>query len=566
MEDALKIFGKDPATNPAFTDKVKSDRLRKAFDSLTRSLIDRIESLNENQMLFLCTGALADQVDLGEGSITLLDRGIYDALLEAYRDVPSKLPEQADYVYTAWDRARMIAADELYALDPQQAGKRRPKKEAADPSQDPKLARETAIGRRNACVKDLEAAMPSLQKLFEAAQTVDSTAAGKALECMKSFTDQAGGRAPEAVGSAKMDLDREVLNAAPTLKTYAEAAATNLLKIRQLAEKYGPVLAELRKTLREIEALNAVKTDSMRKRFVTFDIDRVAKIKTDFGYTGGFVAATAENSANRVATSSSRVLLNSHLNMEQDPLRNQLCTPENVHAAMQKILAVHVNAFPKSPSGAFQIPPVIIEPVRNVVDWLEDRFIMSAVSGEIMRKGPHFSLSPLEAQVMKAIGMYLSKDSIYNFRGEQNAGTFMGDYSGKVEKSAKVVFAGADKKMTMVASAKQVDAAGREQAVSDYIEFVFNVLNGLMPNPKMSKRRIAVLLRYVIIKDLQFTVILMLRYAAMTELQEVRESLMKHVQNNYNEAKRLVEESWNDEQVPRVLGPKPTQFMQKMFG
>ena len=73
----------------------------------------------------------------------------------------------------------------------------------------------------------------------------------------------------------------------------------------------------------------------------------------------------------------------------------------------------------------------------------------------------------------------------------------MGEYSGKVEKSAKVVFAGADKKMTMVASAKQVDAAGREQAVADYMEFTFNVMNGLMPNPKMSKRRIAILLRYV---------------------------------------------------------------------
>ena len=28
VEDALKTFAKDPATNPSFTDKVKSDRLR----------------------------------------------------------------------------------------------------------------------------------------------------------------------------------------------------------------------------------------------------------------------------------------------------------------------------------------------------------------------------------------------------------------------------------------------------------------------------------------------------------------------------------------------------------
>jgi hypothetical protein len=565
VEDGIKAFGKDTAANPAFTDKVKCDRLRKAFDALTRQLLDRIEALNSEQSLFLCTGALADQVDLGEGPIQLLDRGIYDGLMAAFQAAPS-LPEDADYVYTSWDRARMIAADELYALNPQDSGKRRPKKDAAALAADPKVARETAMGKRNAQIKEMDGVLPALQQLYSAAQSVDPAAARAALDTMKTFVDQAAGRAPEATGQAKMEQERDILNAGPALKAYAEQAATNLLKIRQLAEKYGPVLGELRKTLREIESLNAVKTDSMRKKFVSFDTEKVAKLKTDFGYTGGFVAATAENAANRVATSGSRVLLNSHFNMEQDPLQNQICTPENVHAAMQKILGVHSNAFPKGPSGAFQIPPVILEPIRNVVDWLEDRFIMSVVSGESPKKGPNFSLTPVEAQVMRAIGMFLSKDSIYNFRGEQNAGTFMGEYSGKVEKSAKVVFAGADKKMTMVASAKQVDAAGREQAVSDYMEFVFNVLNGLMPNPKMSKRRIAILLRYVVVKDLQFTVILMLRYAAMAEMQEVRESILKHTQNNYTEAKRLVEESWKDDQVPRVLGPKPTQFMQKMFG
>lgn len=566
VEDGVKTYGKDSVANPSFTDKIKSDRLRKGFDALTRQLLDRIEALNDNQMLFLCTGALADSVDLGEGTVTLLDRGVYDGLMSAYKAV-DQLPEAADYVFTSWDRARMIAAEELYGLDPQTAGKRRPKKEAsADGTVDPKQAREQAMGKRNGLVKDLDMALPVFGKLFEAVQAVDPGPAKQALELMKTFVDQAAGRVPEPQGAEKMSMDRDILNAAPSVKAYAESAATNLLKIRQLADKYGPLLIDLRKSLREIEALNAVKTDSMRKKFVSFDTDKVAKIKTDFGYTAGFVAATAENAANRVATSGSRVLLNSHVQLDQDPLANQICTPENVYAAMQKILGVHVNAFPKSPSGAFQVPPVILEPIRNVVDWLDDRFLMSVVSGEQVKKGPNFSLTPVEAQVMKAIGMYLSKDSIYNFRGEQNAGTFMGEYSGKVEKSAKVVFAGADKKMTMVASAKQVDAAGRETAVADYMEFTFNVMNGLMPNPKMSKRRIAILLRYVLIQDIQQTVIYMLRYAAMAEMQEVRESILKHVQNNYAEAKKLVEDSWKDEQVPRILGPKPTQFMQKMFG
>ena len=563
VEDGVKAWGKDSAV---VAEKIKSDRLRKAFDALTRSLLDRIEGLNDEQMLFLCTGALGDVVDFGEGPINLVDRAFYDGLMAAFKTVPS-MPEEADYIYTAWDRARMIATDDLYALDPQTAGKRRPKKEAAAGGVvDPKLAREQALGKRNAMVKELDAALPVFEKLFDAAKSVDMEPGSQALELMKKFVAQASGREPEPQGNAKMDMDRNILNASNTVKKVAEDAATNLLKVRQLADKYGPVVLELRKTLRELEGLNAVKTDSMRKKFASFDVDKIGKIKTDFGYTAGFVGATAEAAANRVAMSGSRVLLNAHMQMDQDPLKNQIATPENVHAAMQKLLKIHINAFPQSPSGAYNIPPIILEPIRNVVDWLDDRFVMSVVSGEQVKKGPNFSLNPVEAQVMRAIGMYISKDSIYNFRGEQNAGTFMGEYSGKMEKSAKVVFAGADKKMTMVASAKQVDSAGRETAVTDYIDFVFAIFNGLGPNPKLSKRRIAILLRYVILQDLQFTVILMLRYAAQTELGEVRESILKHTQNNYTEAKRLVEESWKDIQVPRILGPKPTQFMSKMFG
>src|SRR6185436_1986852 len=88
VEDGLRAYTKDTATNPSFTDKVKCEKLRKTFDSLTRNLIDRkLDSLNDAQMLFLCTGALADEVQVpgkpGEPEITakLLNRDFYDALL-----------------------------------------------------------------------------------------------------------------------------------------------------------------------------------------------------------------------------------------------------------------------------------------------------------------------------------------------------------------------------------------------------------------------------------------------------------------------------------------------------
>jgi hypothetical protein len=567
VEDGIKAYAKDTAQNPSFTDKVKSDRLRKAFDALTRALIDRVEALNDNQMLFFCTGAIADEVTLqGEPTAKLLDRGLYDQLMETFKRSP-ELPEEMDYILTSWDRARMIALDELIALDPQASGKRRPKK--ADPNaatEDPKALKEQALGKRNQLLQELNQVLPNLDKLFGSFSTADPTPGKQALDTIHAFVDQASGKAPAAEGTAKLELDRSIMAAGDNLKKFAEAQATVLLKLREIASKYTPQILELRKTLRELEGLSQVKTDSVRKKFVSFDVDKIALIKRDWGYTAGFVAATAESAATRVAMSGSRILLNDHLQMENDPFNNQICTPEKVHAAMQKVLSIHTNLFPRSPSGAPIIPPFIIEPIRNTVDWMDDRFDMALVSGEPAKKGPMFSLNPVEHQVMKACGMFLSKDSIYNFRGEQNTGTFMGEYSGKVEKSAKVVFAGADKKMTMVASAKQVDAAGRDQAVADYIEFIFNVLNGLGPNPKMSKRRIAVLLRYVIINNLQNTVILMLRYAGQTELAECRESILKYTANNYADAKKLVEDSWADPQIPRILGPKPTQFMQKMFG
>ncbi len=567
VEDGIKAYGKDIVTNPSFTDKVKADRLRKSFDALTRALIERIEALNDYQMLFLCTGALGDEISVGgDAPVKLLSRQVYDGLMNIYKNT-SDLPEEMDYVLTAWDRARMIAMDLLYALDPQQAGKRRPKPAGAGGGEgDPKMVREVAIGRKNALVIELETLVPTLEKLFESIQNLDSSQGRQGLETLKIFVDQASGRLASAEGTAKLDLDRNILNSADAMKKYAESGATVLLKIRELSTKYAPQIAELRKTLRELDGLQAVRTDSVRKKFASFDIDKVALIKRDFGYTAGFVAASAESASTRMAFSGSRVLLDSHFNTD-DPLNQQICTPERVHKAMQKILLVHPNLFPRSPSGASIVPPIIIDPIRNVVDWLDDRFLMALVSGEGSKKGPNFSLDPVEMQVMRACGMFLSKDSIFNFRGEQNMGTYMGDYSGKVEKSAKVVFAGADKKMTMIASAKQVDSAGRDQAVGDYIEFTFNILNGLGPNPKMSKRRIAVLLRYMVFQDPQTTVNLLLRYAALTELGEVRESLLKLTNTNYAESKRLVENAWVvDAQVPRVLGPKPQQFMQKMFG
>ena len=87
--------------------------------------------------------------------------------------------------------------------------------------------------------------------------------------------------------------------------------------------------------------------------------------------------------------------------------------------SLKKICSIHTNAFPKDEDGNYMIPPILIEPIRNYVDFLEDRFIMGFVTGEPGKKGAKVSFSPIDFQIMKAVGMYLAKDPIYDYRGEK---------------------------------------------------------------------------------------------------------------------------------------------------
>jgi len=52
----------------------------------------------------------------------------------------------------------------------------------------------------------------------------------------------------------------------------------------------------------------------------------------------------------------------------------------------------------------------MVEPLRNFVDFYEDRFVMSFVSGETVRKGPFVTFNPLEVQMLRLCALYLTKD------------------------------------------------------------------------------------------------------------------------------------------------------------
>jgi len=233
--------------------------------------------------------------------------------------------------------------------------------------------------------------------------------------------------------------------------------------------------------------------------------------------------------------SGSRILLNEHLTMENDPVNTQILHPEKVHAAMQKILKIPHQPLSALPFRRADHPPFIIEPIRNVVDWMDDRSCWPWSRATPVKKGPSFSLDAVEHPGHARLRMYLLQGLDLQFpRRSKNVGTFMGEYSGKVEKSAKVVFAGADKKMTMVAPRpRQVDSAGRDTAVGDYIEFIMQ--RPQWPGPHSENVQAPHRHFFCVtssLADLQNTVILMLRYAGQTELGECPRIHPSKITNN----------------------------------
>ncbi len=197
---------------------------------------------------------------------------------------------------------------------------------------------------------------------------------------------------------------------------------------------------------------------------------------------------------------------------------------------------------------------------------MEDRFIMGFISGEPAKKGANVSFTPVDVQVMKAVGLYLAKDPIYNYRGEINERTFMEYYTNKKKKKAQVKWTGEDKKFNLAITSELVDAASREDAVQDYIDFVFNVVNGLGPPPKMSKRKVCILLRYATIYNIENNVKLLLQYVAQSEPTEVRDTIVKYYNRNYEQAKEVVRKIVKeDAQVQRTLGNNPEFVVAKIF-
>ena len=265
----------------------------------------------------------------------------------------------------------------------------------------------------------------------------------------------------------------------------------------------------------------------------------IEQIKADIETTNNVCVRAADTSPMRVPFSASRILLSKHFPDQGDPM-DSLCTPPAVLAALDKILKIHTNLFNRDWEGKHIIPSIMIEPLRNFVDFFEDRFVMSFVSGETVRKGAFVTFNPLEVQVLRLCALYLTKDPIYDYRGEVRTGTFMGDYMGKIEKETKVKWTGQDKKFSLAATQSMQDEASRDDAIADYIDFINAIANNISPNPKLSKRRLAILLRYVLFDKVEKNIAAILKLVTQTDPGEAKTAIMSFAKDNIDLAKDLV--------------------------
>jgi hypothetical protein len=292
----------------------------------------------------------------------------------------------------------------------------------------------------------------------------------------------------------------------------------------------------------------------------------IAQIRVDIDTTNNACVRAADTSPMRVPFSAARILLSKQLPDEGDPADN-LCTPAKVLAALDKILKIHTNLFNRDWEGKHIIPPILIEPLRNFVDFFEDRFVMSFVSGETARKGAFVTFNPVEVQVMRLCALYLTKDQIYDYRGEVRVGTFMGDYMGKIEKETKVQWTGKDKKFSMAATQSTLDEASRDDAIADYLDFMNAYVNNIAPSPKISKRRLAILLRYVLFDKVEKNIAGILKLVTQTDPGEARTAIMSFAKDNVDLAKDLVRAAVKfDPMASKMFSDNPDFAIQRVFG
>jgi hypothetical protein len=534
----------------------KIDRVRYAAMLLVNYLVEhRMGMLNPSQRLFLNTGAITDvysfKDETGEQhQIQILDPEVYLRLRQVTLEPQTEsLPAWSQSVYRYEDQLGAIA---LGLLEPEGLDKKTLLKFRAAHHQDTEqtLSREQAkilnathqqlVGR----AKELFARMESL--LNEYKQNITRIPRlDESLRKARHYNYLVGlrGGTPEEREEAKQILtDPAQRGLSEQLALYAD----QIIRIMQPMKECSLEIEQNSVRLREVTGKLLLQAGAQNLRNVrerqdiVFDEESIRLIKNHVYHMSNYAASGARQSPLRIAESTSRVLLDVHTKNSKNPLAECYATVPNVTRAFEKVMQIHSNLFELDASGQPVVPQILIEPVRNYVEWTDQYFVIGFVSGDQPREGVHVSFSSLEMSVLRACGMYAFKDKIFDYRGHRLDGSLMSDYSARLESQTAVKWVGDDKKYKLMTVVQEVDAASRTRAIQDYVEFMVHAANNFPAPLSISKRKLAVLLKYIVVVDLERTIALLLRYVADKEPEEARDVLLWHAGQDRERAFQLM--------------------------
>lgn len=569
VENGLLLFANDADTSGT-AEKYRSDKLRNVYNALVDFLVsNKLNELNPNQITFLCTGAIGDKITLqmppNTKEIQLLPTEFFVSLLKSFSEMSTscKYP-----IYTVTDKFVAIAKGDLM---PMSLGDDR-KKALRNSPQDQKRFREELKRKIDQSKAEISSAINQIDIFFpKALETLNENSIKNAkmtLEMLKKVST-AWGRGDNATPQEKAILqafEGKVGNAGTGMTKWLDETQGYIGKVLENSKIVSEKNVEMVKATNEILKMNNAAPVAVIGGPL-FSKDAISSIKSDIDSTSSVSVRAADAHPLKVAFSSSRVLVSKQFN-EGEIFRDRLCTKESVTASLEKILKIHTNLFPKDFDGNYIIPIIGIEPLRNYVDFFDDRFIMAIVSGDAPRRGPVMTFTPVDIQVLKLCALYLTKDNIYDYRGEIKVGTFMGDYVGKVEKNTKVKWTGADKKFSMVSTQSMEDTASREDTVGDYVDFITAIANGTTPNPKISKRKINIMLKYIRFDQVEKNIACILKLITQTDPAEAKDSILSFTKHNdVDAAKELIRAALKtDIQASKMFSDNPEFAITRVFG
>ena len=512
-------------------------KLRAVYLALARHVVrNSAGGLNPQQQLFLMSGALADSVALKAPSgdrvtIELLPLDFYSGLLASLSESngSSGLPA---CILTPQRRIATVARGLLKPLDPAKPGRFMPEQlAAAGPAAN--------IGDWVAELRQARADLAASQQVLTAnlQRFADSMRGERLIFLMK----QIGDFAVEVAALARSE-DPALLGTSTALAAGHEAElATSLDMLRdeadaqltRLAEAVRQVAGHARRVRGAAQLLLRAEGQALAMPESTLVVSEpgLKLVEKDMETLHGMVTHTA-GSSGRSSLASSRILISEHLERLENPLSQCCATPANLAAALAKVHALHPNCFKLDAAGRSLIPPLVIEPGLGILRWLDDRYMLGFICNEPAQNGKELSLSPLEIAVLRVYGWYLARGDIFNYRGERISGNFMAEYSGEIESRAQVKFTGEQKKMTYVSASTERDAASREDAVRDYVDFLFAISNNLPVPKRISARKVSVFLKFCIFGDVPRTATLVLRHVAQQDFQLAREILTNLAQKD----------------------------------